>query len=239
MSESTLAPINIKHLDLELLNQKFEKANPKRILAWCASNLPTGLVQVSSFNIDDLVITDLLYREFRNIEAVPVIFVDSLHHFPETLSLVATARAIYNLNLKIYRIANIKSCQAFAAKYGQELWKKDLDKFNQLTKVKPLETGLRELNALAWITADCRHQSSNCDNLVVFERDKQGRLKINPLAYWTRTESWAYAYEHDLIYNPLHDRGYTMIGDEPLTTKVKEGEGEKDMGYHGEYQIYP
>jgi len=90
-------------LDLKKLNQKFEKSHPKDILAWCLFNIPSGLVQASAFNVDDMLITDLLYRDLKPTHPVPILFLDTLHHFPQTLDLVAKANAIYDLNLKIYK----------------------------------------------------------------------------------------------------------------------------------------
>ena len=219
MSHSALAPLDINQIDLQRLNHLFHKADPRRILTWCLTNIPQGLVQVSTFNIDELVITDLLYRELKVTPPLPVLFIDTLHHFPETLALVTQAKDIYNLDLRIYKVTGVKSRKAFARKYGEQLWHKDLAKFQQITYQQPLQRGLNALNALAWIS--CYRQMSQVDpeteTAKVFELDPQGRLKINPLAFWTRTESWAYSYEHDLIYNPLHDQGYGVISDEPLT----------------------
>ena len=66
---------------------------------------------------------------------------------------------------------------------------------------------MSELNPTAIITG------SGGNNEQVFTFDKQDRLQINPLAYWRRVESWAYAYEYDLIYNPLYDDGFSEIGE--------------------------
>ncbi|MBF2029886.1 MAG: phosphoadenosine phosphosulfate reductase [Oscillatoriales cyanobacterium C42_A2020_001] len=214
-------------LDLKKLNQKFEKSHPKDILTWCLFNIPSGLVQTSAFNVDDMLITDLLYRDLRPTHPVPVLFLDTLHHFPQTLDLVAKAKAIYDLNLKIYKIPGIKTREAFAAKYGQALWEKDIEQFSQLTKIEPLQRGLKELDTIAWITGRRRDQASTRSDMPIFELDAQKRLKVNPLANWTRKETWAYVFEHDVIYNPLHDQGYPSIGDEPLTTPVRDGEDER------------
>ncbi len=227
MTQSTDPPLQPTLLDLKKLNQKFEKAHPRDILAWCVVNLPTGLVQASAFNVDDMMITDLLYRELKPAQPVPVLFLETLHHFPQTLDLVARAKGIYDLNLKIYKIKGIKTRKAFAAKYGEALWEKDIDRFSQLTKIEPLQRGLKELGAIAWITGRRRDQSGSRSDMPIFELDSQQRLKVNPLANWTRKETWAYVFEHDVIYNPLHDQGYPSIGDEPLTTPVREGEGER------------
>jgi phosphoadenosine phosphosulfate reductase len=236
MIPSTVSPIQDATSDLEYLNRQFEKAGPKKILAWCVSNIPIGLVQTSAFNIDDLVITDLLYWQLKPNPKVPVIFLDTLHHFPETLELVAKTEYVYDLDLRTYKIPGVDSRQAFAAKYGEALWEKDIEQFHYLTKIEPLQRALTELNTVAWITGRRRDQSPTRADMPIFEWDRQGRLKVNPLAYWTRPESWAYAYEHDLIYNPLHDRGYPSIGDEPLTTKVQEGESERGGRWRGRHK---
>jgi phosphoadenosine phosphosulfate reductase len=231
MTHSTESPALATKFDLDALNQRFELGSPKDILRWCVENIPTGFVQTSAFNVDDLVITDILYRELK--QQTPVIFLDTLYHFPETLELVAKAKEIYNLNLKVYKTPDADSREAFTARYGDALWDKDILQFHQITKIEPLNRGLAELNTVAWITGRRRDQATTRADMPVFELDKEQRIKVNPLANWTRPESWAYAIEHEMIYNPLHDQGYPSIGDEPLTTQVKEGEDERAGRWRG------
>ncbi|PSB56725.1 phosphoadenosine phosphosulfate reductase, partial [filamentous cyanobacterium CCP1] len=64
------------NFDLNELNQRFETAHPQEILAWCLENIPTGFVQTSAFNVDDVMITDILYRQLQPAQPVPVIFLD-------------------------------------------------------------------------------------------------------------------------------------------------------------------
>jgi phosphoadenosine phosphosulfate reductase len=224
-------PFTSQTADLEELNRKFETAHPKDILAWSAENVPTGLVQTSAFNVDDLVITHILYSELKH--PAPIIFLDTLYHFPQTLELVARAKEIYNLNLQVYKTPDVDSREAFAAKYGEALWDKDIAKFHHVTKIEPLQRGLTELNTVAWITGRRRDQAVTRANMPVFELDNHGRLKINPLATWTRKDTWVYVAEHGVIYNPLHDQGYPSVGDEPITTPVAEGEDERAGRWRG------
>ncbi|WP_071515229.1 phosphoadenosine phosphosulfate reductase [Geitlerinema sp. PCC 9228] len=219
--------------DLDELNQRFENAHPREILAWCVENIPTGLVQTSAFNIDDMVITDLLYRKLSPQNPVPVIFLDTLHHFPETLELVERAKEQYNLNLQVYKTPDVNNREEFAAKHGEALWEKDVQQFHHLTKIEPLHRGLDELNTVAWITGRRRDQAATRANMPVFELDAKGRVKVNPLAAWTRQASWEYAGQHNVPYNPLHEKGYPSIGDEPLTTPVREGEDERAGRWRG------
>lgn len=219
--------------DLDTLNQKYDTAHPKDILAWCVENIPQGLVQTSAFNIDDLVITDILYRDLKPSTPVPVIFLDTLFHFRETLELVEKAKEIYHLNLQTYKILGVNSREEFTAKFGEALWDTDIVKFHDVTKIEPLQRGLDELNTVAWITGRRRDQAVTRANMPIFELDSQNRLKVNPLAPWTRKDSWSYASEHSMIYNPLHDQGYPSIGDEPITTPVGEGEDERAGRWRG------
>lgn len=231
MTVSTVSRSQTSNFDLEHLNQKFETATPKDILAWSIENIPTGLVQTSAFNVDDMIITHILYSELKH--PVPVIFLDTLFHFPQTLELVAKTKEVYNLDLQTYKTPDLNSREAFNAKYGEELWDKDITQFHHITKIEPLQRGLDELNTIAWITGRRRDQAVTRANMPVFELDGKGRLKVNPLATWTRPQSWVYVAEHGVIYNPLHDQGYPSIGDEPITTKVGDGEDERAGRWRG------
>jgi phosphoadenosine phosphosulfate reductase len=233
MTHSPESVTQATNFDLKKLNQKFEKAHPRDILAWCVENVPTGLVQTSAFNVDDVLITDLLYRELKATPPVPVIFLDTLFHFPQTLELVAKAKTIYDLDLRVYKMPDLESREAFVAKYGPALWDTDIAQFHQITKIEPLQRGLDELGTIAWITGRRRDQAVTRADMPIFELDGQQRLKVNPLACWTRKETWAYVYEHDVVYNPLHDQGYPSIGDEPITTPVGEGEDERAGRWRG------
>lgn len=231
MSLSTESSNLAAKFDLAELNQKYDTAHPRDVLAWCVENINTGLVQASAFNVDDIVITDILYRDLKH--PIPVIFLDTLYHFPQTLELVGKVKELYNLNLQTYKMPDLDSREAFAAKYGEALWDKDISQFHQITKIEPLQRGLAELNTTAWITGRRRDQANTRQVMPIFEVDGKQRLKVNPIASWTRKETWAYVFEHGVIYNPLHDQGYPSIGDEPITTQVGEGEDERAGRWRG------
>ncbi|NJM99771.1 MAG: phosphoadenosine phosphosulfate reductase [Phormidesmis sp. RL_2_1] len=215
--------------DLDSINQQFAQSTPQEILAWCIQHIPQGLVQTTSFSM--LAVTHMLYQELAH--PVPVIFLDTLHLFPETLETAAKAKFIYDLDLHTYRAVGADSREAFAQRYGAELWLSNIERFYTLTKVEPLQRAFRELNVQAWITGRRRDQSATRENLPIFECDSQGRLKINPLANWTSKALWAYTYQHNVLYNPLHDQGYTSIGDQPLTTPTTVDEEERAGRWRG------
>lgn len=219
----------VAQLDLDQLNFQFAEATPQDVLTWCVRHIPEGLVQTTSFSL--LAVTHMLYSELSH--PVPIIFLDTLHLFPETLETAQKAKSIYNLDLHTYRVLGADSAESFATRYGHQLWAEDVDRFYALTKVEPLQRGLDELGTVAWITGRRRDQSEVRQHLPIFERDDQGRLKINPLAAWTRKDTWAYIFANDVLYNPLHDQGYTSIGDQPLTTPTNVGEDERAGRWRG------
>ena len=219
--------------DLDELNERMREVHPREILAWCINNIPNGLVQSTAFGVSGMIIMDILYRELQPNPPVPVLFLDTLHHFAETMELVEKARATYNLDLRIYKTLEANNRKEFADRYGVALWHSDIEKFHQVTKVEPLQRGMEELNAIAWITGRRRDQATTRIEMPIFELDKNGRLKVNPLAHWTRKETWSYVFKHGVLYNPLLDQGYGSIGDEPLTTPIMAGEDERAGRWRG------
>lgn len=233
MDPCIVSPRQQQRLDLEDLNQKFDLADPKSILAWCLDNISAGLVQSTAFGAGGMVIMDLLYRDLNPEPPIPVLFLDTLHHFPETLQLAEEAKNRYRLDLQVFRPQGVDSRAAFADKYGDNLWEKDVEQFHQLTKVEPLQRGLQTLKVSSWITGRRRDQSSSRSEMPIFERDSQGRLKVNPLANLTYVQVWNYLVGHQALYNPLYDQGYASIGDQPLTTTTKAGEDERAGRWRG------
>jgi phosphoadenosine phosphosulfate reductase len=94
--------------------------------------------------------------------------------------------------------------------------------------------GVRKVEALnraldgaeAWITGIRREQSpTRADAEQVEFQEARGLWKFNPLVDWTDADVWRYVLEHDLPYNPLHDRGYASIGCAPCTLPGDGREG--------------
>lgn len=218
-------------LDLKEINSYLENASGKGILEYCFDKVSFShnLAIVTSCSLP--VTIDLLYREL-NLR-VPVIFIDTLHHFPETLETARNLEKHYGFTIVIYQPREVNNRRSFTNKYGDQLWKKDINRYHYLTKIEPLERALDELNITAWITGRRRDQSIARRNLPLIEQDPKGRIKINPLAKWTGKDVWHYLLKHDVPYNPLHDQGYGSIGDQPLTTPIYKGESERNGRWRG------
>ena len=77
----------------------------------------------------------------------------------------------------------------------------------------------------AWVTGVRREEGpTRADTPLVTWDDKNGLVKINPLAAWTLDELLAYASEHQVEVNSLLSDGYPSIGCEPCTRRVEPGD---------------
>lgn len=233
MTQSPSAISASQSIDVVRLNEQFAQSHPKSILLWCLENMPQGMMQTTAFGISGMVIMDLLYRDLNPYPPVPVIFLDTLHHFDETLDLVARSESYYDLVLHRYRPLDAESRTDFATHYGDQLWNSNVDQFHTITKVEPLQRAFSELNVSSWITGRRRDQSESRKQLPIFERDANQRIKVNPLASWTKQDVWKYIMGNHVPYNLLHDQGYGSIGDEPLTTPLQAGEQEREGRWRG------
>lgn len=207
----------------------FDDADPSSIIEWAVETVGRDrLVVATSFGPTGVVNLHMLAGIAPE---VPVVFVDTLYHFDETLELANVVSEKYGLDVRIYRPA--ESRQEFERMHGERLWERDLDKFHELTKLHPME---RALDGVAgWITGRRRDQSESRAALPHVELGD--RIKVNPLASWTRKDVWSYIVKNGVPYNPLHDRGYTSIGDEPLTTPTSAGEHERAGRWRGQDRL--
>ncbi len=89
--------------DVRQVNEWLEGAHPSDAIRWAVENVTPGrLIVASSFGSTGMVNLHLL-AEFA--PEVPVVFVDTLYHFPETLEHAERVKAHYGLDVRVYRPA--------------------------------------------------------------------------------------------------------------------------------------
>jgi phosphoadenosine phosphosulfate reductase len=160
----------------------------------------------SSFQAEDVVLVHMV-REVR--PDIPVLFLDTFHHFAETLAYRDELTARWGLNL-----VNVR-----APEPNVGLWRTSTDDCCARHKVGPLFAALEPYDV--WFTGLRREQSPSRANLAEVEtfRLPSGTelAKISPLAHWTMKDVWAYAKRHEIPLLPLYEVGYSSIGCEPCT----------------------
>ncbi len=181
------------------------------------------VVVASSFGLEDVAILDMVYDGLG--ANPPVVFLDTLYHFEETLELVERFEEAYGLDLRVYTPEQ-ETREEFEREHGEELWEHDIEKFHELTKLGQIDEALEGRDA--WVTGVRRQQAETRAGADAIEwDDAHGLVKVNPLVEWSREDVWGYVEENDVPYNPLHDEGYPSIGDEPLTEPVGEEDDDR------------
>ena len=167
-----------------------------------------------SFQAECMVVLHLVLEQHPKI---PVLFLDTGYHFPETYAYRDRMGAAWNLNL-----VNLLPRQTVAEQETQFgiLYQSVPDRCCGLRKVEPLFAALEGYGV--WFTGLRREQSPTRaslqpDDAFRLPSGKQLR-KISPLALWRNREVWAYLKQHSIPVLPLYERGYTSIGCEPCTS---------------------
>jgi phosphoadenosine phosphosulfate reductase len=189
---STVADLTAQAIDL--INEQLKNAQKPAL--------------TSSFQSECVVLTDMV-RQVR--PDIPVLFLETFHHFPQTLAYRDELTAKYGLNL-----TNLKAAQPKIGLWQTEGTKACCD----VHKVGPLFSALEHHDV--WFTALRRDQSPSRANLKEVEafRLPSGNsiTKVAPLAGWTARDVWRYAKDHEIPLLSLYELGYTSIGCEPCTS---------------------
>jgi phosphoadenosine phosphosulfate reductase len=192
------------------------------ILAWALAEYSPRIAVACS--MQDAVVVDLAVRLDP---AVEVFFLDTGFHFADTYATAARLRRRYGLNLVHLRpeagapVPEQAGCDACCA----------------ARKVRPMTRYLEGKDA--WVTGLRRSDGPTRAGARAVEWDaRHGLVKVNPIVEWSDADVAAYIAEHDVVVNPLLQRGYDSIGCEPCTVPGRgregrwAGSGKTECGLH-------
>ncbi len=208
-------------LQARALDARLRHASPQEILKGVIEAFPGQIALVSSFGTESAV---LLHMVAQIDPATPVLFLDTGQLFGQTLdyrkSLAKT------LGLTDVRDLRPEFQDLAVHDPKADLWKTSTDACCQIRKVLPLDKALGGFDA--WITGRKRYHGGSRLSLPVVEAS-EGKIKVNPLANWTKVELDGYMTAHDLPAHPLAAFGYPSVGCWPCTSAVEE-EGDVRSG---------
>ncbi|KAF9816510.1 hypothetical protein IEO21_04038 [Rhodonia placenta] len=207
--------------ELDRINTHLRELTPEDTLKWAVEHVP-GLYQTTAFGLTGLVAIDMLSKITSS--PPPLIFIDTLYHFPETLELVEEVRRRYGTPVHVYKPEGCDTAAEFEKKYGQGLWERDETLYDYLVKVEPARRAYDELGVKAVITGRRASQGAERANLQPLEVDSTGLLKLNPLFAWTFPFVDWYVKENNVPRNRLLDQGYRSVGDWHSTARSSEGD---------------
>jgi phosphoadenosine phosphosulfate reductase len=190
-------------------------ADAAAALEWTARTFGDRWIVAS--NMQDAVLIDLAVKAKPNVD---VLFLETGYHFAETIGTRDAVATVY----PDVRIVNAQAEQSVAdqeAEFGL-LNKTAPDRCCHLRKVVPLRRTLAGYDA--WVTGVRRVDAPTRANTpIVTWDDRNGLVKVNPIAAWTDDEFNGYIAEHGILQNPLVAEGFLSIGCAPCTAKPLPG----------------
>lgn len=207
-------------LDLDEINASLDGASPERVLEWATRQFAPDVILTCSFQHDGVALAHMLTTIAPR---VPIVFLDTRYHFPETLAYRDEIVRRFGLNLRT--VEPHVSREEFAAKHGLDLHRRDPDLCCQINKVEPLRATLA--GVACWINGRRRDQAKTRGSIAVVERYEGGVHKVNPMAGWTAADTYRYMQRHAIPEHPLFDKGYASIGCAPCTRPILAGEDER------------
>ncbi len=207
------APVS-EHSHLEELERSTARANSQDFLHTMITKEFAGRIAVvSSFGAEAAV---LLHKVAKVDPAIPVIFLDTGMHFPQTLQYKDEI-------IRFLGLTDVRSIQPEPDHLAGEdpdntLWQWDTDRCCHVRKVVPLDLALKGFDA--WING--RKQMHGGARARLPRIEKSGTVvKLNPLAHWTRDDVEAAFRVNGLPRHPMVEQDYHSIGCWPCTSPTE------------------
>lgn len=177
---------------------------------------------VSSFGAGSAALISMVAEVNPNI---PVLFLDTEKHFPETMDYLEEIRKFSGLQNLIILKPDSKIQKDIDP--DGDLWKRMPNRCCWFRKVKPLEDTLEKMGIRALITGRKSYQNSERKNMDNIELYEDGRFRVNPLHSWSGEDVKKELKRRKLPEHPLVSKGYLSIGCQVCTRAVKPGEDER------------
>ena len=211
------APIENADVRAAELNRRYAHHAATDVVKHALSDPLIGpIALVSSFGAESVALLHMVSVIDRTTQ---VLFLDTEMLFPETLEYQKDVAD--KLGLTDVRVVQPDRADVLTNDVDGILHLADTDACCNLRKIRPLNRALEGFDA--WITGRKRFQGGTRAELEFFEA-ADDRIKVNPLAHWTRDNVAEYILNNRLPRHPLVKRGYPSIGCAPCTTEVTAGE---------------
>ena len=191
-------------------------ASRRMIAQFAVAEYPGEIGIVSSFGAESAALLHLAAAIDRTI---PVRFIDTGRHFPETLAYRDTLAA--RLGLADLKTIRPDGRVIATADTDRTLAQTDPDACCRIRKVETFAAVSRRFRAV--FTGRKRHHGAAWTGLGPVEV-VDGLVRIHPLADWTTDDMTRYMATHHLPANPLVAAGYGSIGCAPCTARAGDSE---------------
>jgi phosphoadenosine phosphosulfate reductase len=181
----------------------------------------------SSFQSHSLVLLHMLSKIDSDI---PVYFINTGYHFPDTVAFRDKIMADFGLtNLVDLKPLTPKNMQRDAD--GKMFFTSDPDYCCYLNKTQPMDAVLMQNDI--WINGVRADQSKTRSAMKVEQQAPHGAVRLHPMLDWNSKMIHDYRKEYQLPEHPLEAKGYFSIGCEPCTRKFDLDMQERESRWYG------
>lgn len=183
-------------------------------LRWAQDVFGEFLALTTSFGIQSAVLLHMASRLAESTGTpIPVIWVDTGYLPAETYRYAEQICRLLPLDLHV--VQPELSPARMEALHGR-LWESgsvtDLELYNRIRKVAPLDRALARLGVRCWASGVRGNQTDHRSRMRCFE-PVRGIWALRPLLAWTNRDVFYYMEENDLPQHPLFEQGYSTVGD--------------------------
>ncbi|MFD2570359.1 phosphoadenylyl-sulfate reductase [Spirosoma soli] len=233
---------------LGTINELIDGKSNVDALRTLAELFPDKVVFSTSLGYEDQVITDLI---LGNDLPIKIFTLDTGRMFSETYSVWKKTNDRYATKIEAYfpKQEMVESLMTGKGPYSMYESVENRKECCFMRKVEPLNRALA--GQKIWVTGIRAEQSANRQSMPRLEWDEAHDLfKFHPLMDWTFDEVKQYIKDHNVPYNPLHDRGFVSIGCQPCTRAIQPGEdfragrwwwednSKKECGLHTHEEVF-
>lgn len=211
---------------VDYLDARYASASPQDVIDGALKYFGRRFALVSSFGAESAVLLHLAAQVSRDI---PVLFLDTGKLFGETKRY--RDQLIDRLGLNDVRSLSPDINTLNAKDPKGALWASDTNACCYIRKVVPLADALEGFEG--WASGRKRFQGGVRSLLPHFEAS-DGRVKVNPLAFWTKEDVAEYREANSLPQHPLVAEGFASIGCMPCTDRIEAGESERAGRWRGQ-----
>lgn len=180
----------------------------------------------SSFQSHSIPLLHIL-SEIDN--TIPVVFINTGYHFPETIQF--RDEIAKQLKLDVYDLrSDIPRINQRGAD-GRLLFVSDPDRCCYINKTQPMDKWL--MNYDVWINGVRADQSAARQAMRVEQKAPHGVTRFHPMLDWNPKMIFDYRKRYDLPDHPLESAGYMSIGCEPCTRKIDPDMMEREARWFG------
>jgi phosphoadenosine phosphosulfate reductase len=211
---------------IELRSGRPDEASPAEVVSWISDNVAVPLAAVACSMAD----AALPHLVAQHLPGVDVLFLDTGYHFAETA--YTRDEVARRLDVRVVDVKPAQTVREQDAAYGRDLFARDPGECCRLRKVEPLQRALGDYEV--WFTGVRRDEAPTRANtpLIAWD-DRNGLVKVNPVAAWTFDDLLGYTTEHAVPVNPLVANGYPSIGCAPCTKPVAPGDDPRSGRWAG------